>query len=418
MSNTSSAQLLLSNSVVHAPRGLFLAFLTLGLGGLFIGTGEFASMSLLPWLAAETEVSLPVAGGYVSAYALGVVVGAPILAVLLAQWDRRRALKILMAIFIMGYGASALATSHKTLFIARFVSGLPHGAYYGLASLVAASMVAPNRKAQAASYVMLGLAAANAIGVPVATWAGQTLGWRFAFGSIAAGGLLTLCAVAMLTPTIRPEHNTNPRRELSAMTRSQVWMTVAVASVGFAGMFCVYSYITPTLTEVTRMLPQQVPLVLSLMGVGMIAGNLVGGWLVDQNSRLAIIGILAWNALSLSAFSMLSKSPAGTLTALIFIGCGFALVPALQARLMHVAGEAQTLAAALNHCAFNISNALGATLGGWGIALGLGWEATGYIGAGLAMLGLFIFFGAVCLETTAQPTQKPDYDSTKTINLN
>lgn len=377
---------------IHAPHGVATAITVLGLGGLFIGTGEFASMSLLPGLAASTDVSIPVAGGYITAYALGVVTGAPLIAILAARWPRKSLLIALLALFCIGYGASAVAWDHATLLAARFLAGLPHGAYYGVACLVAATLVSEHRKAQAAGYVMAGLAAANVIGVPAATWIGQLYGWRGAFTTLAIGGLLVMALFWLFIPAMPKDESASPAAEMSGLKKPQLWLTLATASIGFGGMFSVYSYITPTLTEATGLAPGQVPMVLALWGVGMIVGNLVGGWLADRALVPAIFSIMIWNVIFLSLFSIFASSTVGMLVVLFMVGCGFALVPALQVRLMNVAGEAQTLAAALNHSAFNISNAVGATLGGLSIASGLGWASTGWVGAGLAALGI-VFFG-------------------------
>lgn len=387
---------------IEVPLGVGIAIAMLSLGGLFIGTGEFASMSLLPGLASSTGVSIPVAGGYITAYALGVVIGAPMIAILAARWPRKTLLIALLALFAIGYGASAVAWNHASLLGARFLAGLPHGAYYGVACLVAATMVADNRKAQAAGYVMAGLAAANVVGVPAATWIGQLFGWRGAFSGLAAGGALAIVLFWWLIPSIPKDEKASPKSELSGLKKPQLWLTLATASIGFGGMFSVYSYITPTLTEVTGFTSGQVPMVLALWGVGMIVGNLIGGWLADRSLVPAIFYIMIWNAVFLALCSVLASSGVGTLAVLFLVGCGFALVPALQVRLMNVAGEAQTLAAALNHSAFNISNAIGATLGGLSIAGGFGWASTGWVGAALAALGTVFFAISISLEKRAK----------------
>lgn len=383
---------------VAAPHGLPLALTTLGLGGLFVGTGEFASMSLLPGMAQSTSISVPAAGAYISAYALGVVIGAPLMSVLFSRWGRRALLVLLLALFAVGYAASAAAWNYESLLVMRFISGLPHGAYYGVASLVAAAMVSENRKGQAIGYVMLGLAAANVLGVPAATWLGQMLGWRAAFGAVAAGSMLTGILLLALVPQVAPDKNASPLNELKGLKLPQVWLTLGVASIGFGGMFSVYSYITPTLVEVTGFQESSVPLVLAFWGIGMVIGNLIGGWLSDRALVPGIFGMLAWNAIALGAFSVAASSPSWTMVVLFLIGAGFALVPALQARLMSVAGEAQTLAAALNHSAFNLSNAIGAALGGLAISQGLGWASTGWVGGLLALAGLGVMLISVWLQ--------------------
>lgn len=384
-----------ADDIVIAPHGLFAAILALALGGLLIGTGEFVSMSLLPALAASTGVTVPLAGSYISAYAIGVVVGAPVIAVMAARAPRKMVLMVLLTIVALGNLASAVASSQVTLLAARFLAGLPHGAYYGVACLLAASMVPQNRKAQAAGYVMTGLAAANVIGVPLGTWLGQAFGWRATFVAIGVGGLLSIALFLAVVPAVAAAAGASPASELRGLRRSQLWLTLAVAAIGFGGMFAVYSYITPTLTEVSGFKAASVPFALSVWGVGMIVGNIAGGWLADRALVPAIFGMLLWNALFLGLFSLAAPSAPGTVVVLFLIGCGFALVPALQVRLMNVAGEAQTLAASLNHSAFNLSNALGAAAGGYAIAHGAGWASTGWVGAILAVMGGALMVAAV-----------------------
>ena len=373
-----------------APFGLWAAFITLGMGGLFIGTGEFVSMSLLPDLASAMSISVPEAGAYISAYAIGVMVGAPLLAIIAARWPRKTLLNALLLIFALGYALSALAWNHTTLLLARFVGGLPHGAYYGVACLVAASLVDEKKKAQAAGYVMAGLAAANVLGVPAATWIGQHLGWRAAFGALTIGGIITIIMISLCIPALVVADNASAKSELAGLKRPLLWITLATAAIGFGGMFSVYSYITPTLTQVSGFELSDVPLVLAFWGLGMVFGNLVGGRMADRNLIRAIFTIMVWNVLSLALFACGASHKLVVLIALFMIGCGFALVPALQVRLLEVAGQAQTLAAALNHSAFNLSNAIGASLGGWSIALGWGWTSTGWIGCALALFGIVL----------------------------
>jgi DHA1 family inner membrane transport protein len=383
---------------VPAPHGLALALLTLGLGGLFVGTGEFASMSLLPDMAWSTGVSVPAAGTYIGSYALGVVLGAPLLAVLGARVRRKLLLLLLLALFAVGYAASAFGWDYWSLVVSRFVAGLPHGAFYGVASLVAAAMVPPQKRAQAIGYVMLGLAAANVVGVPAATWLGQALGWRSAFIAVAVGSAVTAGLLWWLVPDTPMDESASPLAELSGLRLPQVWLTLAVASIGFGGMFAVYSYITPTLTEVTGLQSATVPIFLALWGVGMVVGNLAGGWLADKALVPSIFLIMVWNAVFLGTFYFAAGHPMWALIDLFLIGVGFALVPALQTRLMSVAGRAQTLAAALNHSAFNISNAIGAALGGLAIAHGYGWQSTGWVAGALALCGIAAMAASVALE--------------------
>lgn len=376
------------DNLVKPPISVFAAILTLALGGLFIGTGEFATMSLLPSLANATQVSIPVAGQYISSYAAGVVIGAPLMAVIGARWPRKWLLYCLLFIALLGYTFSALAWNYSSLMIARFISGLPHGAWYGVAGLAASVMVPASQRTQYIGYVMLGLAAANVAGVPAMTWLGQQLGWRVAFSFVAAGVTITACMLYFFIPSTAPDHNASPLRELSALAKPQVWFTLAVATVGFGGMFAVYSYITPTLTQVSHFSLAEVPAVLVLWGMGMVCGNILGGWMADKSLIPAIFVMLFWNIGCLGLFALVAQWKWAVLLALFLLGNGFALVPALQSRLMTVASDAQTLAASLNHSAFNLSNAIGASLGGMAIAGGAGWAATGWVGAALASGGV------------------------------
>ncbi|KAB7894250.1 MFS transporter, partial [Klebsiella pneumoniae] len=343
--------------------GLLLAMLALGSGGLCIGTGEFAPMSLLPDLAAGTSVSVPAAGAYISSYAAGVVIGAPALAVLAARWPRKVLLMTLLVIAVIGYALSALSWNYSSLMVARFISGLPHGAWYGVAALVAASMVPENQKARYIGYVMLGLGIANVAGVPLVTWAGQELGWRMSFTFVCLGIVLTGLMVSLFVPGIAPDKNATPLKELSALRSPQVLMAFGVASVGFAGMFAVYSFITPALTQVSGFSLNHVPWILVLWGMGMVTGNIVGGRLADKALIPAIYGMIVWNIIFLGLFALLAQWKGSVLFTIFMLGNGFALVPALQAHMMNIAGDAQTLASSLTHSAFNISNALGASFG-------------------------------------------------------
>src|SRR5277367_5506224 len=367
------------------------AELALAVGGFGIGTGEFAIMGLLPNMAGELGISIPKAGHVISAYALGVVIGAPLIAVLAARWPRRRLLLALMAWFAAGNIASALAPGYASLIAVRFIAGLPHGAYFGVASVVAASLVPASQRGRAIGRMMLGLTGATLAGVPLAAWIGQTFGWRAAFVLVGAIGATTCALISRCVPRVGPVKGASPARELSALGRKQVWLTLGIGSVGFGGLFCVLSYIAPTLTQVTGLSERYVPLVLAVFGVGMILGNLIGSWLADRSIMRSIGGLLIWNAAVLCLFSVTARHLWLVTAVVLLVGTGGAIVPALQIRLMDVADDAQTLAAALNHSAFNIANALGAWLGGVAISAGLGWASTGWLGALLAVGGLLIF---------------------------
>lgn len=390
-------------SAQHQNRRFTRAVLALGVGGFAIGTGEFAIMGLLPEVAGDLGVTIPQAGHVISAYALGVVIGAPVLTVLAAGWPRRPLMVALMALFAAGNLASALAPGYPSLNLLRFVSGLPHGTFFGVAALVAASLAPPQRRASAVGLVMLGLTSATLVGVPVAAWLGQHWGWRSAFAFV--GGIAVLACVLIRggVPDLPAAPGASPLRELGALARPQVWLTLGIGAIGFGGLFSVFSYVKPTLTEVTGLSVGVVPLVLALFGLGMVAGNLVGARLADRSLMRTIAALLAWDVLVLAALVFTAPHPLAVAVNVFLVGTIVAIGPALQIRLMDVAGEAQTLAAALNHSAFNLANALGAWLGGVAIAAGLGWTSTGWVGALLALAGMLVFGAAVWHERRTRP---------------
>jgi len=367
------------------------------MGGFAIGTTEFASMSLLPYFARGLGIDEPTAGHAISAYALGVVVGAPLIAVIGARMARRTQLIALMAVFAAGNALSAVSPSYHWLLLFRFLSGLPHGAYFGLASLVATSLVPPNKRTMAVGRIMLGLTFATVIGVPVASWVGQAVGWRSGFFIVAALALLTMALLAVFAPRDAAAHDASPLRELGALKRGQVWLTLAIGAIGFGGLFSVYTYLATTLTEVTHVSPAVVPVVLAVFGVGMTLGNLVIPWFADRALMPTAGGLLLFSAATLLVFPLAAPHLGWMIADVFFIGVGGALGTVLQTRLMDVAEDAQALAAALNHSAFNTANALGPLLGGLAIDAGLGWTSTGPVGAALALAG-FVVWIVACLD--------------------
>jgi MFS transporter, DHA1 family, inner membrane transport protein len=379
------------------------AELALAVGGFGIGTGEFAIMGLLPEVAGELNVTAPQAGHLISAYALGVVVGAPVLAVLTARAPRRTLLMALIAAFAVGNFASALAPGYLSLMLLRFLTGVPHGAFFGVAALVAAALAKPDGRARAVGRVMLGLTVATVLGAPLATGFGQVLSWRVAYGVVGGIGVVSLGLIARYVPDLKVVEGASPLRELGALARGQVWLTLAIGSIGSGGTFAVYTYITPALTSLAGMNPATVPVVLAVFGVGMILGNVVGSWLADRALMATIGGMLVWNAVVQGSFWFTAHHAGAAALTVLLIGCGFALVPALQTRLMDVAADAQTLAASLNHSAFNVANALGAWLGGLAISAGHGWSSTGWVGTVLALCGLGVF--AVSAVLQARPRE-------------
>jgi DHA1 family inner membrane transport protein len=370
----------------------------LGVGSFAIGTGEFVIMGLLPEVARDLGVTIPQAGHVITAYALGVVVGAPVLAVIAASWPRRALLIALMALFAVGNFASACAPGYLTMNLLRFMTALPHGTYFGVAALMAASLAPPNRRASAVGLVMSGLTSATLVGVPLAAWLGQHLGWRAAFVLVGAIAALACVLIQRGVPNDPAAHGASPLRELGALARPQVWLTLGIAAIGFGGMFAVFSYIKPLLTEVTGMGVDAVPLVLALFGVGMVSGNLVGARLADRALMPTIAGVLVWSVAVLGAIPFTAPYTAAICINVFLLGTIVAIAPALQIRLMDTAGDAQTLAAALNHSAFNTANALGAWLGGVAIASGLGWTSTGWVGVLLGLCGMVVFAASLWMQ--------------------
>ncbi|MGB3352336.1 MAG: MFS transporter [Mycobacterium sp.] len=387
----------------------WLAVVALALGGFGIGTTEFVAMGLLPDIASSLGVSEPVAGHVISAYALGVVVGAPLIASITARMARRTLLLGLIALFTVGNLASMLAPSYETLIAARFLAGLPHGAYFGVAALVAAHLMGPQNRAKAVAHVMSGLTIATVLGVPMASWLGQSLGWRAAFGLVVAIGIVTVTALWFWLPfQLRFMPTTSPLAELGALRRTQVWLALLVGMIGFGGMFAVYTYITTTMTDVAGLSRGLVPLALMVFGLGMVVGNVVGGRLADRSVIRALY--LSMGALSvvLAVFVVAAHYPWTALVLLFGIGAsGSAVAPALQTRLMDVARDAQTLAAALNHSALNIGNATGAMVGGLVIGAGLGYTAPAAAGALLALAGLLVLTISVLLQRRSDRVVNP-----------
>ena len=389
-----------TQTALEAPSRTAIALVTLALavGSFGIGTGEFVIMGLLPNVADTFGVTTPEAGHVISAYALGVVVGAPIIAVLAAKMARRTLLLLMMAIFAAGNISSAFAPTFESFTALRFITGLPHGAYFGVAALVAASMVPVHRRVRAVGQVMLGLTIATLIGTPIATFLGQLLNWRAAFMMVGAIGLATMLLIALFLPKDRVEEGASIARELGALKRIQVWLSLGVAAVGFGGMFSIFSYVATTTTEVAGLGSAMVPVVLALFGIGMNVGNIVGSRLGDISIKGTIGGMMIFNIVIMTLFSLTAANPVMLCICVFLIGCGFAACPAVQTRLMDVAADAQTLAAASNHSAFNIANALGAWLGGLVISWGFTAAATGYVGAVLSVAGLAVFAVSVGLE--------------------
>ncbi|RAU44543.1 MULTISPECIES: MFS transporter [unclassified Pseudomonas] len=380
-----------------APHDFHMGWLlfALAMGAFAIGTTEFASMTLLPFIAGEFHSTQPLAGHAISAYALGVVVGSPVIMVLGVRLERRALLVMLAAFIGVANALSAIAPSLPWLVFFRFLSGFPHGAYFGVAMLLAASLVPKNQRAQAVSRVFLGLTIATIVGVPFATWIGQTVGWRWGLGIVAGLAAITALLIRSLAPLSPAQADASPLRELGALRSRQVWLTLGIAGIGFGGVFCVYTYLAATLIEVTRTSGIMIPLVMAVFGLGTTVGNLVCGWAADRATMRAAGISLGFTAVVLMLYPAATENLWLLIPLVFFIGCGVGLAAILQTRLMDVAPHAQSLAGALVQSAFNLANAIGPWVGGIVISLGLGLPATGYAAAALTFGGLGMWYWAL-----------------------
>lgn len=383
--------------------------LAMSLGAFGIGTTEFVSMGLLNMIAEDFQITEDTAGVIITSYALGVVVGAPLITAVTGMIPRRRLLLILMAAFTIGNGLSVFAGEYEVLVAARFIAGLPHGAYFSVAGLSAASMAPIAQRGRAVAFISMGLSVATVIGVPAAQALGSALGWHAAYALVAVVGLITIGALWFLMPHMTKMRPTNPRTELGALKRSQVWLTLAMGTVGFGGMFAVYTYISWTMTERAGLDPSWIWLVLMVYGIGSVVGTWFGGRLADRNLEFGILFSLIMIAAALTAFYFTSVHPVlGVINFGVVGFFGTSLVPSLQIRLMDVAGDAQTLAAALNHSALNLANAAGAAIGGMVISAGFGYSAPALAGTALALAAIVVWVPTFLLrrrQTSAMPDQ-------------
>ncbi|WP_328417951.1 MFS transporter [Micromonospora sp. NBC_00389] len=394
------------------------AVAALALGGVAVGLTEFVAMGLLPEIArgllpeqyAQSSSGAVARGGWmITAYALGVVVGAPLIAVLSARVPRKKLVLGLLVLFTVGTIASAIAPTFGLVLVARFVAALPHGAYFGAAGLLAAALMGPGREARGFATVLSGLTAANVVGVPLITRLGQAAGWRTAYLVIAGVFLLTLLAVVAVVPEIAAAVDGSPAAELRALRTSQVWLVAATGAVGFAGFFAVNTYIAPVTTDVAGLSTTTVPWALVAVGLGMTVGNALGGWLADRDLRRSMmVGFIAM-IVSIAAFSLMASTQVGLFVGAFLVGAtSLFLGPVLQARLITVAPGAQLMGAAMNQSAMNIANSLGAALGSVAIAAGLGYLAPARVGVVLAVLGLGLAAASFAAERRSRdPKPEP-----------
>ncbi|GAA3641917.1 MFS transporter [Lentzea roselyniae] len=385
-----------------------VALLALAISAFAIGTTEFVIMGLLPEVATDLGVSIPSAGLLISGYALGVVIGAPLLTVLGGRLPRKKMLLALMVLFIAGNLLSAVAETYGVLMSGRVVAALAHGAFFGVGSVVAADLVAPQRKASAIALMFTGLTVANVLGVPMGTALGQELGWRSTFWAVTALGVIGLLGVLFLVPQQERQAG-NLRGELAVFRNPQVWLALLMTALGFAGVFASFTYIAPMMTEVAGFSSGAVTWLLVLFGVGLFAGNLLGGKAADRSVMKSIVIILVVLAAILTAFVFTAHSmPLAAITIVLFGAAGFATVPPLQMRVMQTAEGAPALASAANIAAFNLGNAGGAWLGGLAIGNGLGYTAPNWIGALLAVGGLVVAGVSIALERRVRSGTAPE----------
>lgn len=372
-----------------APRRAAWPLLALAIGAFAIGTTEFSPMGLLPVIAEGVDVSIPAAGLLVSAYAIGVMLGAPVMTLLFSRFGKRTALMALMGIFTLGNLMSAAAPDYWTLLIARLVTSLNHGAFFGLGAVVAASVVPKDRQASAVATMFMGLTIANIGGVPAATWLGQQIGWREAFAGTAALGVIAIAALWLALPQGTPGQRPDVWRELGVLARPEVVIAMLTTVMGAGAMFTLYTYIAPILTVLTEASDAFVTLALVLIGIGFTIGNWLGGRLADWSlTGATAIFMAALAGLMLLAPWGLGSPLAAAILLTVWGAAAFALVPPVQMRVMQAAAEAPGLASSINIGAFNLGNALGAALGGAVIGADLGYAAVPVAGGLLAVAGL------------------------------
>ena len=378
-----------------------LALYALAAGAFGIGVTEFVIMGLLLEVSRDLGVSVAAAGMLISGYALGVVVGAPILTVFTATWNRKRVLIGLMVAFIIGNAACALAPSYDLLMAARILTALAHGTYFGVGSVLAASMVGKDKQASAIAIMFTGLTLANILGVPAGTWLGQQFSWRMTFWAVTLIGLAALAVLILLVPTDRSRAaQSGWRADLKAVSRASVLLGFLTTVLGFAGVFTLFTYIAPLLTQVSGFADTAVSPILLIFGGGLVAGNLLGGKLADIRLKTALIGSMAALALVLAVMSAAfgNQTAAVVLTGLLGVA-GFATVPPLQSWVLSKAvGAGESLASSLNIAAFNLGNALGAWAGGLAISRGPGLENLPLVAAGFPLLAIVVALTSFAIE--------------------
>lgn len=367
------------------------SLVTLALGGLSIGTTEFVMMGLLPDIAAGFHVSIPQAGHLISAYALGVVIGAPLLVGFSSSYPPKKILLLLMCVFVLFNGLSALAPNHTLMFMARLLSGLPHGAFFGVGSVVASRLADRGKEAQAISIMFAGLTIANLMMVPLGTYIGHHYTWRYAFGLVAFFGIITILAIAAWMPELPVVRKGNLRDEMSFFKRPEAWLLITITSIGTGGLFAWISYIAPLMTKVAHFNQSTVPYIMILAGFGMLAGNFIGGKLADTFAPATACMLCLFSiAVCLVIDYMVASNQILTLIMTFVTGAiTFTLASPIQILMIRTANDAEMLGASVSQAAFNIGNALGAFWGGLPIAAGLGYASPLLVGVVMALAGVF-----------------------------
>ncbi|HEY0312230.1 MAG TPA: MFS transporter [Allosphingosinicella sp.] len=387
---------------------LNLPLLALAAGAFGIGTTEFAPMGLLPVIATDLGVSIPTAGLLVTAYALGVLLGAPLLTLPTGRLPRKALLVALMGLFTIGNLLSALAPGYLSLLGARLVTSFCHGAFFGVGSVVAGKLVAPERRASAVAAMFMGLTIANIGGVPLATWVGQRIGWRAAFGGIGALGIVAMLSLLLALPKDKGAGAIDVRREVKVLGRPAVLLALATTALGSGAMFTVFTYIAPILQKEAGASQTFITAMLVLYGIGLTAGNYLGGRFADRALKGTLLVVLSSLTLLLLLFAFTMRSETSAAPTIFAWGVAtFALVPPLQARVMQVSAEAPNLASSINIGAFNLGNAIGAALGGAVIRFGLGYPSVAVAGALLSLGGLLLVLVSMPGSAAAKPRAAP-----------
>ncbi|MBS7332259.1 MAG: MFS transporter [Weeksellaceae bacterium] len=380
------------------------SLVALALGGLAIGMTEFTMMGVLEDFAKDLNITIPQAGNFISMYALGVMVGAPTLIMATSKYSPKKVLMFFMVLFAIFNALFVIAPSYYTLLIARFLSGLPHGAFFGVGSVIASQLATKGKEAQAIAFMFMGLTVANLVGVPLGTWLGQAMSWRYTFAIIAALGLVTVLVVQLWVPNVKNSNQGSILDQLSFFKKWQAWMLIAMISIGTAGLFAWISYISPLVTEVAKLSKETVPVIMILIGLGMFVGNLIGGKVADSLSpnKATIISFAAMSICLVVVYFTSEIQIMAYIMSFITGLIAFTIGSPIQMMLINNARGSETLAAAAGQASFNIGNALGAYFGGIPIAMKLGYNSQLWVGVVMALIGALIAFAFLKLNPTKQ----------------